>query len=297
MPRNLLSKYLARPEEPYVRPNLELVLIRTESIDSNATAPNNPGPGRNLGRLLDAVGMRLEYFLNRMAGRLRLGPDETVQKILDLQFRRRLRAWEDKEVIIFGDSAPHSEEEFRTLKKLCRKLLKYCGSRELTTQLKALNAVIALAIDSPFVREVLAGARLDLYLSTEYDETELRLLSTKAMISIMDNEVHELWSDYSRWKIRKHDVVQPNDAYLIWLKNRIKMYLSDPNVSFLVGRLLYASFTSSFGPVYQDGWGWYIEAAISNPQVIEWDTFDAFLTFKKQRVELFVLTSYHQIIQ
>ncbi len=67
MPHKLFSKILNRPEEPYVRPSLEQT-ESTDSIASDATAPNNPGPGRNVGRLYDTLGSRLEYFLKRRSG-------------------------------------------------------------------------------------------------------------------------------------------------------------------------------------------------------------------------------------
>jgi len=258
-----LLKIFVRTEEPYIRPNLEQALIRTESIDSNAINPNNPGPGRNLGRLYDNLGMRLERFLNRMAGRLKLGPDAALQEILEL--RRYDRSDEPN---------PLSGEELRILTNLCRKLLKYCGSQDLETQRQALNAVIALAVRDIFVREVLACARLDSYLSIEYEEMQIRLLSAKAMISIKDNEVHEAWSNYCRCK--EGDLVPPNDFYSMWLMDRIRKYLNDPNVTFLVGRLIQArTLVSDYD--FMEERGWYVEAGISNPQVIEWETLNEFL--------------------
>lgn len=55
----------------------ELRLVQNEtsttasSISMNTTAPNLPGPGRNLGNLFSSLGARLESFLNRCA--LRFG--------------------------------------------------------------------------------------------------------------------------------------------------------------------------------------------------------------------------------
>lgn len=110
---------------------------------SDATAPNNPGPGRNLGRLYDTLGARLEDFLNSRAGRLELGPDAVAQKIRSL--RRYREAFDlglicdnqtlptDREIReirshrgyeeLYGSPTP---EDIRILKKLCCKLLKYC---------------------------------------------------------------------------------------------------------------------------------------------------------------------------
>ena len=57
----------------------------SESIDTNATAPNNPGPGRNVGLVLDSVGKRIEHALNRTAGRLRLGPVAVAWEIRNVR--------------------------------------------------------------------------------------------------------------------------------------------------------------------------------------------------------------------
>lgn len=202
MPHKLFSKNVGRSKEPYVRPTLSLV--RTESIDTNATAsnipgpgrnvgrlydtlgaklenymgktpgngpgnpsfrveanaqpvldddaesiasdatgPNNPGPGRNLGRLYDALGAKFESFLIKRAVKLNNGPDALARKIRNL---RRYR-----EAFILGDRGdkrmPITDKELRTLrensngltldlsptaedirilKKLCRNLLKHC---------------------------------------------------------------------------------------------------------------------------------------------------------------------------
>lgn len=182
MPRKLFDKFLNRPEETYVRPSLErsdsiesiasdatapnlpgpgrnvgrlydalgskferflsntagvgresgqsdaqlsLQLVRTDSPDSiasDATGPNNPGPGRNLGRLLDAVGGRVENLLNGRAGRLKLGPDAVAEEIRTL---RRYNYTSTGRKILGFPGIP-TDEEHVALKKLCRRLLKHC---------------------------------------------------------------------------------------------------------------------------------------------------------------------------
>lgn len=182
MPINLLSNLLNRPEEPYIRPSftrneseesiasdatapnnpgpgrnvgrlydelgarLEHVLKRTsavepqparlcqgvnavnaqldgtDSIDSiatNATAPNLPGPGRNVGRLFDALGAKIEIMMNRRAQRLKLGPDAVAQEIRQLCRYCDVRRAE-------AGQPEATDREYRTTKKLCRKLLRYC---------------------------------------------------------------------------------------------------------------------------------------------------------------------------
>ncbi len=50
----------------YANLHLPVKLDRNDSIDTNATGPNNPGPGRNVGRLFDAVGTRIEASLEQI---------------------------------------------------------------------------------------------------------------------------------------------------------------------------------------------------------------------------------------
>ncbi len=157
MPLNLFSLISDHREEPYIRPSLHLVQSDdTDSIASDATAPNIPGPGRNLGRLFDALGTRLEKFLNRRAGRLNRGPVAVAEEIRNLRrYRkafilglirddrrtvlptdediRRTRAavrfqWDLHHRGLFDRKFDESPipEEIRILKKLCGKLLKYC---------------------------------------------------------------------------------------------------------------------------------------------------------------------------
>lgn len=102
-----------------MRPSLQLV--RTDSIDSNATGPNNPGPGRNLGRLLDTIGGKFEHFLNSRAGRRGLGPVALAEEIRSIRRENADDRWWRK----YKATAP-TDAEYVALRKLCRKLLKYC---------------------------------------------------------------------------------------------------------------------------------------------------------------------------
>ena len=68
-----------------------------------------------------------------------------------------------------------------------------CRSHLLATQLEALEAVTMLAAEDPYVRQVLAGVLRKSYLSPEYSEQELHVASSKALISIKDNKVHDFW--------------------------------------------------------------------------------------------------------
>ncbi|KLO18450.1 hypothetical protein SCHPADRAFT_886161 [Schizopora paradoxa] len=62
--------------------NLYTDLSRTNSstsVDTNATAPNLPGPGRNVGNLYAGLGGRLETVLNSYAARFGRRQPEAAQ--------------------------------------------------------------------------------------------------------------------------------------------------------------------------------------------------------------------------
>lgn len=123
MPLKLFTKKLDRREKLYIRPSLQLTRTEsTESIASDATAPDLPGPGRNLGRLFDAVGARIEYHLNSTVGRFKLGPNAIVLEIRNIRcYRHDSLGSED-----LHNSIVPTGKEYCTLKKLCRRLLKCC---------------------------------------------------------------------------------------------------------------------------------------------------------------------------
>ncbi len=102
--------------------HIALTRVDTRStVATNATAPNLTGAGRVLGLLLYALGARFETFLSRRAIRLRLDPEGVAQKI------RRLRRHDEVSFLQRHTSPnePISEREKKSLRKLCKKLLKY----------------------------------------------------------------------------------------------------------------------------------------------------------------------------
>lgn len=116
-----LNRKTERPDTQY-----GLQLYRANSLDSiasDATGPNNPGPGRNLGRLYDAVGGRIEGVLNRRAGKLKLGPEAVAEEIRILRQHIELSSGRK---ILGGFPRELTSEEHRLVKKHCRRLLKYC---------------------------------------------------------------------------------------------------------------------------------------------------------------------------
>jgi len=180
------------------------------------------------------------------------------------------------------------------LKKLCRRLLRYCKSQELATQIRALDEVAALAIEDSCVREVLATALSNSYLLPKYKETELHISSVKAVISIKENAVHELWSHYN--SLADQVFMRGNHIEIQGLYTEIERYLSDPDISFLVARLLRNS-AKSRDEVEAGPWRFYLQVAIRNPQVVEWDSLSILFNSRSRKTEAFVRDCADRIMQ
>ncbi|KLO11463.1 hypothetical protein SCHPADRAFT_469133 [Schizopora paradoxa] len=358
MPRKLFSKHVDRHQEPYIRPSL--ALVRAESIDTNATAsnipgpgrnvgrlydalgaklenylgrapigdatpnpslrpglnadsefdqnddaisiasdatgPNNPGPGRNLGRLYDALGAKFENFLNKKAARSNYGPDVLAQRIRELRRYREAVAFgyegdkrsliTENELRTLRDNSNGVEvdltrpaDDLRVLEKLCRKLLRRCKLQILATQLRALDEVSSLAIEDQHVRKVLAGLLSASYLLPKYKEDELHFSSLKAVISIKDNEVHEFWSHYKSlifFSDLEADVTRTSGA--MQLEKQVGTYLSDPDVSFLLARHLTSAVSHYYAFRLEPAFKRFINTAATKPQIIEWESLNILFT-------------------
>ncbi|KLO08845.1 hypothetical protein SCHPADRAFT_944117 [Schizopora paradoxa] len=195
------------------------------SVSTNATAPNLPGPGRLVGLLLDGVGNRIESLLNKCANRIGMGPAHIAQEIRLLRGLRDLTIRE----LYSMHSSQLSEREKKKLKKRCNKLLKFAGSKLVSTQLVALDEVTGLAIEDSLIREIFSECRLE-YLQPKYLEPNLFLTSAKALASIEEAATHELWSSVI--------LRQNSDSKFEYNRKSIENSLFDPNTSFIAGRHL-----------------------------------------------------------
>lgn len=151
------------------------------------------------------------------------------------------------------------------------------------------------------------------YLLPKYKETELRVSSVKAIISIKENEVHELWSQYDSLVGRLN--INREDYYVIErLHEGLERYLrcakiirsrglpnlrfckSDKDISFLVARLLknYAESRSDF---VAPAWEFYLKVAAESPLIIEWDTLSTIFTHPTKEMERFVRDSPDLVMQ
>ncbi len=103
------------------QPGVARIDTISSSISTNATAPNLPGPGRNVGLLLDRLGAHMEKYMNLWADRRGLGPNAAAQEI------RRLLRHDETSLIErhAGSVAQLSKRDEKIVRKLCKRLLKY----------------------------------------------------------------------------------------------------------------------------------------------------------------------------
>ncbi len=90
----------------------------TSSIDSNATAPNLPGPGRTVGLLFDWLGARLEKALSIRPLKLGNDPEAVAQDIRKLCRHHKRRI--DQLHKFPGQGLTRVDK--KRLEKLCKKL-------------------------------------------------------------------------------------------------------------------------------------------------------------------------------
>ena len=115
---------------------MPLSLIRAEtksSVDTNATAPNQPGPGRTVGLMYDFLGEILEKSLNNLATTRGATPDAIVLKIRSLAKSYYSEIPERNSIRYYARLTRHGSELARPLTKeedeelinLCNKLFKF----------------------------------------------------------------------------------------------------------------------------------------------------------------------------
>ncbi|KLO07254.1 hypothetical protein SCHPADRAFT_945440 [Schizopora paradoxa] len=173
----------------------------TRSTSSTATEDDRVGAGRTMDKWLQKIGRRFESLLNRWANQRGMGPVPLAQEI------RRLTNHNGKIVLERCSLPPRqvSRSEMRALKKRCNKLLKFVGSTELSTQLDALDEVMALAIEDSLLRTIFSECGLA-PLEPQYNEMELQSRSTKALASIEERSTHELW--YSLYSFNEYSPIK-----------------------------------------------------------------------------------------
>lgn len=179
-------------------------LRRISSIDSNATADNLPGPGRNLGLLLAYLGPKLERGVGAFAARCGYGPDKVADAIARLRLHHQRTICDMYVTEVEESGISLKESDMKKLKKKCERLVRYIGSSADSTVITANNRITNLSIYDPFIRNLLReflysydpdafncigrGQRI-------VDSDPLLTSSRTALISVTEVEFQKLWSD------------------------------------------------------------------------------------------------------
>ncbi|KLO06432.1 hypothetical protein SCHPADRAFT_690375 [Schizopora paradoxa] len=159
------------------------------TVDTNATAPNLPGPGRTVGLLLDMLGKRLESFLNKRATKRGLGPKAVAEDIR--MFRKHRVMSLSKRYTASLEQLP--KKDAKGLKRRCKILLGYVRSSLLSTQLIALEELVSLCIEDPTIRTTLATCSLESF-ELKYREPALFIATTRAFKAVSGSAVHAIWT-------------------------------------------------------------------------------------------------------
>lgn len=106
-------------EDGNVSPAGALYRVPTaSSVDTNATADNLPGPGRNLGNLIGYLGKALERYLSRQLSQRGVGPESVAEAI------RKIRGHNRHSIGEIQAEQADNEDRIK-LTKYCKKLFKY----------------------------------------------------------------------------------------------------------------------------------------------------------------------------
>ncbi|KLO13160.1 hypothetical protein SCHPADRAFT_380623 [Schizopora paradoxa] len=179
---------------------MKQTMLSSDSIDTDATAPNLPGPGRTVGMFFDWLGGKLENQLGILMERRGYGPEATMAKILTM--RGRWRTYREGERVYIRNNMEIQSEEHRKLLKYCQRLLKYTRSLVPKTQLQAFDRITDLATNDPYIRDLL-GECLDRqeprkYLPPDAYDGTLTLSSQKALVSLSSNSINSVTMQYER---------------------------------------------------------------------------------------------------
>ncbi|KLO04596.1 hypothetical protein SCHPADRAFT_947589 [Schizopora paradoxa] len=284
---DLINERARRLGVGFNTPTCNLARIETAtSIDSNATADNQPGAGRTVGLFFTWLGLKLEKAFNKGAERLGFGPLAIAGEI-------RYQAHTFRYCVVLPDRTL-GKSDMKKLRKLCKKLIKYTRSRVIDTQFVALEEIINLALEDPLVRAVLANSDHN-RLITHYVESDLLVATTKALGAIEFNNVHRVWAPvlsicvaHSTWFQFKYKTESLGGFeewraydYLEDFEDDVFETIRDPSTSFLSARY-FGRLVDELDPmVYQIPLHNFLARlrhhytifATQDPGSIEWSTF------------------------
>ncbi|KLO17774.1 hypothetical protein SCHPADRAFT_150463 [Schizopora paradoxa] len=175
----------------------------TDSLSTNATADNLPGPGRTLGLAFGWGGLHLEKRFNKLAEKFGYGPKAAEKKLEE--FGRRYRDYVSSIQLGDWDSTKDPLEFLRgkLAKKAGKRLLKYTKSRVEATQVQALNGIIELCYKEPLLRDFffdLSGLDVLQEVHASSDTDHLLASSRKALVFLSDAQVNTMFLEF-RFKI------------------------------------------------------------------------------------------------
>lgn len=168
-----------------------------------------------------------------------------------------------------------TEKEKMALRKLCKRLVTYSSAQVLSTQLVALDEIVALTIEDPVIRMTLKEFDLNL-LSPKYSEPDLIISTSKALGSLENARVHDLWSSVvsSRGRCFFEDVSRFADYFRL-----ICASLYERETSYLAARYLFHISKTKFkDPTLRQFqsqiWLRYVIVALYCPQIVEWQNME-----------------------
>jgi len=182
-------------------------LRRISSVDSDATADNLPGPGRNLGLLLGYLGRKLERGIGTFAARCGHGPDAVADAIARLRLHHK-RSISDMYIVDTTQSKiTLKKSDMKKLRKKCNALSRYTRATVDSTAISTNNHITDISIYDPLVRkllhELLVSYGLDTFLNHGRHEQQpgvdlepLLASSQKALISVTEVGIQKLMSEF-----------------------------------------------------------------------------------------------------
>ncbi|KAI5120943.1 hypothetical protein M0805_001648 [Coniferiporia weirii] len=158
-----------------------------ESVSTNATADDLPGPGRTLGNLYGFLGNHLEKLLNQLAEDMGRGPRVTATRIQ-----------KHRKAIAISSVQPTIRTDSKKVQKDCKRLVEYVGSGVASTRKQALDHIIDFSVSDRYVRDLLRDLgvvrtieRIQRHPTVwlDFDDSLLQR-SRRALVALSDVEVN-----------------------------------------------------------------------------------------------------------
>ncbi|KAH8116720.1 hypothetical protein DFH11DRAFT_1127086 [Phellopilus nigrolimitatus] len=257
-------------------------MLSASSISSMATASDNPGAGRTLGKLISFLGRHLETASSRLMEKRGYGPLAVKEGIMAEHY---LNA---------AAPAVGSAEDKRRRKKVAR-LLTYAKSHVPANRELAYEAIVELVTANYYFHQVLSEldaakiVGLALLREQQDDSDDLLSPSRKALICLVDTKINSLGSraldvfrdaeDIPASLTEAHDVLcRRYFPIILELIDYVREY---PDASFLAMRYIHStrSFFINWAcagchePFFVALFGFFLDLVERMPSAIEWPVF------------------------